>query len=354
MFGDFKNENALMNSSITNQVQNQNMLFLSYQNQINHRYKMNQMNIPINQYQYYQKMKFNNIQNNYLMNKKFLYTQNMIEYPKLYPNYFSRNDNFIQNNYYNHKDKKYKNKNKKRVFNRNQHNEELSKINDEKFFYEKLKREQKDNYYLVNSIDNKFSTYSENKINEINNNIENNKETSNIKNNKTEKNEKKEDEDFYEINPENIKTTRRFSQRSKRSSDSDNSNYSKSTALTKNDTEKDTTQNSCNDVSNNENENLTKKEEKTEHKGNPVFENTEILNVQVKISENNTAIFKLKRYDDIFMTIQYFCEINNLKEEMIKPLIIKSLCAINTIYQVMNSKIDQNNLELLKEVKNKL
>ena len=190
MFGDFKNENALMNSSITNQVQNQNMLFLSYQNQINHRYKMNQMNIPINQYQYYQKMKFNNIQNNYLMNKKFLYTQNMIEYPKLYPNYFSRNDNFIQNNYYNHKDKKYKNKNKKRVFNRNQNNEELSKINDEKFFYEKLKREQKDNY-LVNSIDNKFSTYSENKINEINNNIENNKETSNIKNNKTEKNEKK-------------------------------------------------------------------------------------------------------------------------------------------------------------------
>ena len=190
MFGDFKNENALMNSSITNQVQNQNMLYLSYQNQINNRYKMNQMNIPINQYQNYQKMKFNNMQNNYLMNKKFLYTQNMIEYPKLYPNYFSRNDNFIQNNFYNHKDKKYKNKNKKRVFNRNQNNEELSKINDEKFFYEKLKREQKDNY-LVNSIDNKFSTYSENKINEINNNIENNKETSNIKNNKPEKKGKK-------------------------------------------------------------------------------------------------------------------------------------------------------------------
>ena len=54
------------------------------------------------------------------------------------------------------------------------------------------------------------------------------------------------------------------------------------------------------------------------------------------------------------MTIQYFCEINNLKEEMIKPLIIKSLCAINTIYQVMNSKMDAKNLELLKEVQNKV
>ena len=76
--------------------------------------------------------------------------------------------------------------------------------------------------------------------------------------------------------------------------------------------------------------------------------------MKVKIGENKFAYFKLKRFDDIFMTIQYFCEINNLDEKMIKPLIIKSLCAINTIYQVMNSKIDQNNLELLKEVQNKL
>ena len=53
------------------------------------------------------------------------------------------------------------------------------------------------------------------------------------------------------------------------------------------------------------------------------------------------------------MTIQYFCEINNLDEKMIKPLIIKSLCAINTIYQVMNSKLNTENMEVLKEVKNK-
>ena len=54
------------------------------------------------------------------------------------------------------------------------------------------------------------------------------------------------------------------------------------------------------------------------------------------------------------MTIQYFCEINNLDEKFIKPLIIKSLCAINTIYQVMNSKIDEKNITTLKEVKNNI
>ena len=75
--------------------------------------------------------------------------------------------------------------------------------------------------------------------------------------------------------------------------------------------------------------------------------------MKVKIGENKFAYFKLKRFDDIFMTIQYFCEINNLDEKMIKPLIIKSLCAINTIYQVMNSKLNTENMEVLKVVKNK-
>ena len=35
-------------------------------------------------------------------------------------------------------------------------------------------------------------------------------------------------------------------------------------------------------------------------------------------------------------------------------LIIKSLCAINTIYQVMNSKIDNEKINILKQVKEKI
>ena len=45
-----------------------------------------------------------------------------------------------------------------------------------------------------------------------------------------------------------------------------------------------------------------------------ILVNIDFLKIYFKISENNTAIFKLKRFDDIFLTIQYFCEINNLDE----------------------------------------
>ncbi len=88
------------------------------------------------------------------------------------------------------------------------------------------------------------------------------------------------------------------------------------------------------------------------HQTNPAFENTEILNVQVKISKDKTAIFKLKRFDDLFLTIKLFCEINSVDEKLIKPLIIKSLSTLNTIYQVMNSKLDGNQIRVLKNIKN--
>ena len=86
---------------------------------------------------------------------------------------------------------------------------------------------------------------------------------------------------------------------------------------------------------------------------NPQLENTEILRVKVKISKDNLAEFKLKRYDDVFETIKLFCEINGVKEELIKPLIMKSLSALNTIYQAMNTKIyNEEDIKLLKKLKN--
>ena len=170
---DYKNENLLMNKSNTNQIQNQNMLYFPYQNKINSKYNLNPMNFPINQNQYYQKMAFNNFQNNYLRPKRFLYTQNVMDYPQLYPNCFSRNDSFMQNRYQYRKDKKYKNKNKKYVLTKNQNNEELSKINDEKIFYDKLKRKQKDSYINAPN-ETKINSYSENQLNENYTNFENN------------------------------------------------------------------------------------------------------------------------------------------------------------------------------------
>ena len=84
---------------------------------------------------------------------------------------------------------------------------------------------------------------------------------------------------------------------------------------------------------------------------NPLLVNTVILQVSVKLPNNQTVMFNLKRFDDLFLTIKLFCEINSIEEKLIKPIIIKSLCAINTIYQIYNCEISSENIEVLKNVK---
>ena len=96
-----------------------------------------------------------------------------------------------------------------------------------------------------------------------------------------------------------------------------------------------------------ENNELNGKIERT----NKYLENTEILKVNIKISENQIATFKIKRYDDLFYTINLFCEIYSIDEKLMKPLIIKTLCTLNTIYQIYNSDVSKENIETLKNVK---
>ena len=85
---------------------------------------------------------------------------------------------------------------------------------------------------------------------------------------------------------------------------------------------------------------------------NPIAENTEILNVNVKISKNKNVIFKLRRFDDLFLTVKLFCEINSIDEKFMKPIIIKALCTLNNIYQIFNSQIDEKNIKRLKMMNN--
>ena len=84
---------------------------------------------------------------------------------------------------------------------------------------------------------------------------------------------------------------------------------------------------------------------------NPIFENTPILQVNVKLPDNRIVRFNLRRYDDLFFTIKLFCEINSVEEKLIKPIIIKSLCTINTIYQIYNCQLSPEDISVLKKVK---
>jgi len=85
---------------------------------------------------------------------------------------------------------------------------------------------------------------------------------------------------------------------------------------------------------------------------NPIAENTEILNVKVKISESKSAVFKLRRFDDLFLTVKLFCEINSIDEKLMKPIIIKALCALNNIYQTINANLDDKLIQRLKKLNN--
>ena len=83
---------------------------------------------------------------------------------------------------------------------------------------------------------------------------------------------------------------------------------------------------------------------------NPMTENTEILNVSIKISKNKRAMFKLRRFDDLFMTVKLFCEINQIEEKLMKPIIIKTLCSLNSIYQIFNCQLDGKNIQRLSRI----
>jgi len=227
-----------------------------------------------------------------------------------------------------------------------------SKINKNKFI------SKNNSNYKLNQQKNEETSLEENEIEKTNNTSNPNISLEDELNEPKQENLKVNDidENLDDNFTNNKKRGRRFSNTSKAS---DFSKCSKSTAYTSTcpNNEKEVSEENNlaknlnkDDFSNKETKN-DNKEGTEKYQGNPTFENTEILNVQVKISKDRTAVFKLKRYDDLFLTIKLFCEINSVDEKLIKPLIIKSLSALNTIYQVMNSQLDNQQINVLKTIK---
>ena len=333
-----------MNSQnlFNNQLMNNNMCYRNYMNQ-NYYYQMrnklisnnqNQMNLNFMPYQFCQNNNFNIYKQFPISYQNNIFINNTNKFDNFYPKNYIQNSQFAKNNYFN---------------TINQNNNEYTKINNEETSFKEKKNKSHKKY----SIDSDSTNKSDNNVSsdEEKDEIEE-KEMENLKLNEL------ENENNYELNENfiisnNKKGKRRLSNTSKVS---DCSKCSKSTLNTSicSFKEKDVSdENNKNGLK--ENDLINKKvEDKTNEKyqGNPAFENTEILNVQVKISKDRTAIFKLKRYDDLFLTIKLFCEINSVDEKLIKPLIIKSLTTLNTIYQVMNSKLDAEQINILKKVKN--
>ena len=80
-------------------------------------------------------------------------------------------------------------------------------------------------------------------------------------------------------------------------------------------------------------------------------ENTDILEINVKISEKEILTFKIRRYDDMFRTVKIFCEINKLDIKLIRPFIIYIIRALNSIYGIYNLHLKEDEIKFIKDIK---
>ena len=93
-------------------------------------------------------------------------------------------------------------------------------------------------------------------------------------------------------------------------------------------------------------------------KENSTNENTVILTLKIKVAPNDFRTFNLKKYDDLFVSLEKFFDLNKIKQELVKPIVTKIFAALNKIFWLLNNKIgiyDQEYLNSLYKlwVKNK-
>ena len=68
-------------------------------------------------------------------------------------------------------------------------------------------------------------------------------------------------------------------------------------------------------------------------------ENTIILTVKIKVGKNDIRSFNLKKYDDLFVSLEKFVNINKINQELVKPLVTKIFKTLNKIFWLINNKI---------------
>ena len=88
-------------------------------------------------------------------------------------------------------------------------------------------------------------------------------------------------------------------------------------------------------------------------KENNMKENIVILTVAIKVGKNDIRIFNLKKFDDLFVSLEKFINLNKIKQELVKPLITKIFKALNSIFYALNNKIGIYDLKYLNSL-NKL
>ena len=98
--------------------------------------------------------------------------------------------------------------------------------------------------------------------------------------------------------------------------------------------------------------NYMEKKENNFKKNN--FENTVILEINVKMDKNKILYFKLRRFDDMFLVIKDICVKNELNEYFTNFFVYTIIKALNSIYGIYNIKLKEDEIKFLKDLKKKM
>ena len=74
-------------------------------------------------------------------------------------------------------------------------------------------------------------------------------------------------------------------------------------------------------------------------KENSTNENTVILTLKIKVAKDDYRVFNLKKYDDLFISLEKFFDLNKIDQSLVKPIVTKIFTALNKIFWLLNNKI---------------
>ena len=176
------------------------------------------------------------------------------------------------------------------------------------------------------------------------NNIQNiilNNNKSNLNNNKFQKNILYNNQISTKINEtiEKKHFNSDNSLKSGRGSDKYSSSNDNSSKISKNDKK------SNNNSNNNNNRKFYNKFNSP--KENNTNENTVILTLKIKVAPNDCRIFNLKKYDDLFVSLEQFFDMNKINQDLVKPIVTKIFSTLNIIFSLLNNKIGKYDIDYL-------
>ena len=69
--------------------------------------------------------------------------------------------------------------------------------------------------------------------------------------------------------------------------------------------------------------------------------------MKIKVAKNDYRTFNLKKYDDLFISLEKFFDLNKIEQSLVKPIVTKIFAALNKIFWLLNNKIGKYDSDYL-------